>query len=121
MAALKRSALVLVTGNGFAMPSLMLLPLLQAAMGWVLYRRTGTTLWDRAAGSQLVHAQPGAPGFIFAGALMLGWGALCLWIILTAPLPVNAPAEQRQEVETLRQQLEQNRRLLESRKTPVES
>ena len=86
-AALKRSALVLLTGNGLGLPFMLLLPMLQAAMSWVLYRRSGTTLWDRAASSQVLHSPPRPLGLIATAATLLLWVILGTWISLTCPLP----------------------------------
>jgi uncharacterized RDD family membrane protein YckC len=106
--ALKRSSLVLVIGNGFGMPTFELLPMIQGVMSWILYRRSGNTLWDRAAQSQLVHSKPPAPGMILTGALFIGWIILGTWITFTVPLPPDFPEQQRERVLEMRQEFEQN-------------
>ena len=108
LAALKRSALVLVIGNGLGMPTLMLLPLLQAGMSWMLYRRSGSTLWDRTAASELVHTRPTPVGFTVIGIMAAAWFGLGMWIALTAPIPPDTPADQRAPVDEMRQQIQQN-------------
>ncbi len=105
-AALKRSVLVLCTGNGFGLPFMLLLPMLQAAMSWTLYRRTGSTLWDRASASQVEHAPPPSLGLIAIGATLLSWVALGTWISLALPLPPDFPPEQRQPIQEIRQQFQ---------------
>lgn len=111
-AALKRSALVLVTGNGLGLPFMLLLPMLQGAMSWILYRRSGTTLWDRAAGSQVRHTKPTPVGIAGIGLTIAFWVALGTWISLTAPIPVDFPSEQRQPIEEMRLQFDQSWRRL---------
>lgn len=120
-AALKRSALVLVTGNGLGLPFMLLLPVLQAAMSWMLYRRTGTTLWDRAAGSQLRHIKPAPVGIGISAMVILLWMVLGSWITFTAPLPVNFPEDQRQQIEQMRRQLDDNFNRLRQPATPPRS
>lgn len=106
--ALKRSGLVLVIGNGFGLPTFELLPMIQGVMSWILYRRSGTTLWDRAAQSQLVHGKPHALGIILTGALFVGWISLGTWITFSVPLPPDFPEQQRERVLEMRQEFEQN-------------
>ena len=105
-AALKRTALAVCTGAGLGLPALMLLPVLQGTMSWLLYRRTGTTLWDRAADSQLIHTRPTPAGFISIGVIVAGWFALCIWIAVAIPLPPDTPPELRQKLEELHQQFD---------------
>lgn len=114
LAALKRSALVLVMGNGLGLPTLMLLPLLQAGMSWMLYQRSGTTLWDRTAASVPMHTRPTPVGFSGLGLVAAAWFGLGSWIALTAPIPPDAPAEQRAPFEEMRQQLHERWRQLET-------
>ncbi len=102
-AAVKRTVLVVCTGAGLGLPALSLLPVLQSTMSWLLYRRTGTTLWDRAAHSRLSHSPPAPAGLITIAALGGAWFALCSWIVISIPLPPDAPAEIRQELEKLHQ------------------
>jgi uncharacterized RDD family membrane protein YckC len=108
LAALKRSAIVLAIGNGLGLPTLMLLPLLQAGMSWVLYQRSGSTLWDRVAGSSLVHERPTPLGFAGLGVVAAIWFGIGMWIALTAPIPPDAPADQRGPIDEMRQQIQQN-------------
>ena len=115
VAALKRTGLVYGLGNGLGLPNVMLLPLLQAGMSWMLFRRSGGTLWDRAAGSALIHARPGAPGFIFLGLIALVWFGLGMWISVTAPIPLDTPSVEREPIEEMRRQLQQNWQHLRSR------
>lgn len=103
--ALKRSLLVLVTGRGFGLPAGELIPVLQFSMSWILYRRTGTTLWDRAAVSQVAHAPANFAGIAVALLTLLGWAGLVLWIMAAAPLPVDLPAEQRAKIEEVREEV----------------
>lgn len=102
-AAVKRTVLVVCTGAGLGLPALSLLPVLQGTMSWLLYRRTGTTLWNRAAHSRLNHSPPAPTGLITIAALGGAWFALCSWIVISIPLPPDAPAEFRQELEKLHQ------------------
>ncbi len=102
--ALKRSALVLVTGNGLGLPFQLFIPVLQAVMAWVLYRRSGTTLWDRSASSQVFHVPPRLPGLATCGCILLLWVFAGSWISLRAPIPLDLPAEQRTAIEKLREQ-----------------
>lgn len=106
-AALKRSALVTVIGNGLGLPTLMLLPLLQASLGWILYRRSGSTLWDRAAGAALIHTPPNPAGFVALGLMVGIWFVLGSWIALTAPIPPDTPAEEREPAEEMRREFQQ--------------
>lgn len=106
-AALQRSALVFATGNGLGLPFDQLLPMLQASMSWVLYRRTGTTLWDRAASSQVLHATPPPIGLIATGATFLLWIGLGTWISLTIPIPPDLPPQQREQFQETRQQFQE--------------
>ena len=114
LAALKRSALVLAIGNGLGLPTLMLLPLLQAGLSWMLYRRSGSTLWDRVAGATLVHTRPGPTGFAALGLIAAVWFGIGIWIALTAPVPPDTPAEQREPIEEMRREIQQNLHQLKS-------
>ena len=109
LAAVKRTVLVVCTGAGLGLPALSLLPVLQGTMSWLLYRRTGTTLWDRAAHSRLSHSPPAAVGLITVAALGGAWFALCSWIFMSIPLPPDAPAEVRQKLEELHQLFDRSR------------
>lgn len=103
LAAVKRTVLVVCTGAGLGLPALSLLPVLQGTMSWLLYRRTGITLWDRAASSRVVHSPLPPMGLITVAALGGAWFALCTWIFMSIPLPPDAPAEFRQKLEELHQ------------------
>lgn len=109
LAAVKRTVLVVCTGAGLGLPALSLLPVLQGTMSWLLYRRTGTTLWDRAAHSRLSHSPPAPAGLITVAALGGAWFALCTWIFMSIPLPPDAPAEFRQKLEELHQLMDRSR------------
>lgn len=105
---LKRSGLVLVTGNGLGLSFQWFIPVLQGVMSWVLYRRTGTTVWDRAAGSQVMHDPARAPGLAVTGSILFLWIFAGLWISLHAPIPVDLPQEERRNIETMREQFNQS-------------
>lgn len=109
LAAVKRTVLAVCTGAGLGLPALSLLPVLQGTMSWLLYRRTGTTLWDRAASSRVVHSPLTPPGLITVAALGGAWFALCTWIFMSIPLPPDAPAEFRQKLEELHQLFDRSR------------
>ncbi len=111
-AALKRSALVLLLGNGLGLPHfgnshLSVLPMLQASLGLVLYLRSGSSLWDRAAASVPIYRTPSAAGMVIVGVITAAWLGLITWISVTAPIPPDAPAEQRAAIEDARRQLEE--------------
>ena len=114
MAALKRSALVLVMGNGLGLPTLMLLPMLQAGLSWVLYQRSGSTFWDRASGARFLHQRPASSGYVVLGGISLGWMVLGMWIALTSPIPPDTPAEQRGPIEEMRQKIQENWKVLQT-------
>jgi len=106
-AALKRSALVQVTGSAlglslYMLPGLIsvyanltLIPMIQAVLGWVMYQRTGSTLWEQAANSRIQHTPVRALGIICSGVTLVIWIALGIWITVTVPLPVNMPEDLR--------------------------
>ncbi len=107
LTALKRTALVQLTGNAiglslYMMPGLIsvyanltLVPMIQAVLGWVMYQRTGSTLWDQAANSRLVHSPVGAFGIISTIVTLVLWIGLGIWITVTVPLPVDMPEDLR--------------------------
>ncbi|MDB6132555.1 MAG: rdd family [Verrucomicrobiales bacterium] len=105
-AAMKRAALAHVTGNGIGFPVGTLLPVIQWSLSWMFYRRTGTTLWDRAAGSEVVHTGVPAMGLITVALTGIGWMWVFMQLALHAPIPADFPPEMRVEVESMRHQLQ---------------
>ena len=111
-AALKRSALVLVIGNGMGLPifgesNYSLLPMLQGTISLMLYMRSGSTLWDRAAQSYPTHARLSATGLTLVGLIVMAWMGLGMWISFTAPIPPDVPEERRAPIDEMRRQLDQ--------------
>jgi uncharacterized RDD family membrane protein YckC len=106
-AALKRSALVQLTGSAiglslYMLPGLIsvyanltLIPMIQAMLGWVMYQRTGSTLWEQAANSRIQHTPVRAFGIVCSVVTLVLWIALGIWITVTVPLPVNMPEDLR--------------------------
>ncbi|MDB6071269.1 MAG: rdd family [Verrucomicrobiales bacterium] len=116
--AMKRSLLVLVTGRGFGLPVGELIPVLQFSMSWILYRRIGTTLWDRAAASQVAHSPVGIAGIAISLATLVGWAGLVLWIIAAAPLPVDLPSDQRARIEEVRRNITMQMQMMQPAPSP---
>jgi uncharacterized RDD family membrane protein YckC len=105
-AALRRSFLVQLTGSAFGLPILSLLPMLQGSMAWVLYNRTGSTLWDQASPSRVFHARPSPTGWIITGIIIALWMGILFWISLAVPMPVDLPADLRTHFEELRKEMD---------------
>ena len=115
--ALKRSGLVFLVGNGFGLPTLELLPMIQAVISWIFYRRSGTTFWDRTSHAQLIHSKPPGAGLLLTGSIFLCWISLGTWISFTSPLPPDFPAAQREQILEMRQEFEQNLQQMRSKST----
>ncbi len=103
-AAMKRTALAHVTGNGLGLPIAMLLPVLQWSMSWMFYRRAGSTLWDRGAGSRIQHVGVPVMGVLAVALTGFGWMAVVVHLFLHAPIPDDFPEPLRTEVEDKRRQ-----------------
>lgn len=121
-AAMKRALLAHVTGNGLGLrlvAPLLLLPVMQWSMSWAFYRRNGTTLWDKAAGSQVGHQRIPVPGPIAIAGIMIGWMSVTLLLFIRAPLPPGLPEELRQSVENFRLQIKDMQRQLNDAAPPL--
>jgi uncharacterized RDD family membrane protein YckC len=101
-AALKRSALVMATGNGMGLPTLFFIPLIQWVIAWIRFQKTGVTGWDFLCASSVVHRQTNPLGFVAAGLFVGLWIAAGSWISLQAPLPVDLKPEERDAIQTQR-------------------
>lgn len=112
IAGLKRAAMVHVAGNGLGLPwdPKYFLPIVQWSISWMFYRHSGTTLWDRLSRSEVRHAGVPPLGIIAVIMILVGWMAVFMTLVYTAPIPEDFSEEKRSMIEEQRQQFEESRK-----------
>lgn len=108
-AAFKRTALVTVFGAGLGLPltvlPLGLLPVAQGIAGFIQYRRAGFTLWDRAAGTEVLHRSVSPAAFVSILLILCANAAIYSYLMLAVPLPAHMPEDLRRQIEEKRLEL----------------
>ena len=82
---LRRSVVVWCLGAGLSLPVLLLVPVVQGAMAWRSWMRTGSTFWDHTCGTRVEFQPVSKRARVMLFVFVTAWLLLLYYLLLHSP------------------------------------